>query len=123
MRVLHRIDVGFVGFELGGGSSTTLIIDFTEEVSALRRITTRIEVFLSASSQSANMSISLSLKGWISLLLATAILWLVEHTVISNIGVPIGPKATRLWHLVLDHAGLVSRVWQVHALSDWFVYF
>ena len=73
-----------MGFEFGRGS-TSLIIDFAEEISALLWITTRIKVLLATSSQIANMSVSLCLKGWIRLLLATAMLWLVEHTVISNI--------------------------------------
>jgi len=112
LRVHHRIVVcvWLVGFEFGRGS-TSLIIDFAEEISALLWITTRIKVLLATSSQIANMSVSLCLKGWIRLLLATAMLWLVEHTVISNIWVPIGPEPTRLWHLVLGQIGLVSWVW------------
>ena len=112
-----------MGFELGCALSA--IVDFTKKISSFGRITTGVQILLTPSSQSANMCVPLSLKGWIWRLLPTAILRLVEHSVIGYVGVPVRPESTGLGHLALDNTGtsLVSWIRQVHSFRTWFVDF
>ena len=122
MWVQHWVIVWLMGFELWRPLPT--IVDFTKQVSSFWRITTWVQILLTPSAQSANMCVSLSLKGWIWCLLSTAILRLVEHSVISDVGVSVCPKSTWLRHLALDYVGsLIPWIRQVHALSNWFVDF
>ena len=83
------------------GWTTISVVNLTEQVTTLRGVTARIQILLSTPSQSANMGVPLSLKGWICWLHAASVLGLVEHSIVRDVRVPVGSETARFRHLVL----------------------